>query len=229
MQEIIIQIMDQFGYWGIALLIAIENIFPPIPSEVILTFGGFMTTYTQMNAWIVILFATAGSLLGALALYAVGRFLSPDRLERWITGRLGRMLGFKPGDVQRATDWFSRRGKSTVFFCRCIPIVRSLISIPAGTMKMKLPSFLLYTTAGTLVWNTVLVYLGAFAGASWEKIVAYTDTYTTVTLLVIFAVLLVLAFLFVKRRLVHRKDSEKPNAADGKTAPSSAEDDGSNR
>lgn len=116
MQDVIIQLMNQFGYWGIALLIAIENIFPPIPSEVILTFGGFMTTYTQMNAWGVILFATAGALVGALVLYAVGRFLSPERLERWLTGKIGRALGFKPGDVQKATDWFSRRGSQPYFF-----------------------------------------------------------------------------------------------------------------
>lgn len=213
MQDAIIQLMNQFGYWGIALLIAVENIFPPIPSEVILTFGGFMTTYSEMNAWVVILFATAGALVGALVLYAVGRFLSPERLERWITGKIGRALGFKSGDVQKATGWFSRRGKSTVFFCRCIPIVRSLISIPAGTTKMRLSTFLLYTTAGTLIWNTLLVYLGVFAGASWEKILAYTDTYTTITLLAIFAVLLVCALWFVKKRLLHRKNDQNPEAS----------------
>lgn len=230
MQDVIIQLMNQFGYWGIALLIAIENIFPPIPSEVILTFGGFMTTYTQMNAWGVILFATAGALVGALVLYAVGRFLSPERLERWLTGKIGRALGFKPGDVQKATDWFSRRGKSTVFFCRCIPIVRSLISIPAGTTKMKLPTFLLYTTAGTLIWNTLLVYLGVFAGASWERIVSYTDTYTTITLLIIIVILAVCAFWFVKKRLLHRKNEEnKENSEICNVESSSSEDSDSDK
>ncbi|HWQ74205.1 MAG TPA: DedA family protein [Syntrophomonas sp.] len=181
MQEWIINFMNQFGYFGIALLIAIENIFPPIPSELILTFGGFMTTYTSMNIWLVALFATIGSVAGAIVLYGVGRLVPVEKLE-WIIGKWGRVLGLKKEDVKRAKSWFIRRGTSTIFFCRFIPLVRSLISIPAGLAHMRRGKFLLYTTFGTAIWNVVLVWLGAFAGAGWERIIQYADTYSYVAL-----------------------------------------------
>lgn len=201
MQDIIIQIMDQFGYLGILLLIAIENIFPPIPSEVILTFGGFMTTYTSMVPYIVIIVATIGSLLGAVLLYGVGRVLSPERLGKILDGKIGRLLHFKSSDVEKAVVWFQKKGKITVLLCRCIPIVRSLISIPAGMAKMEMGLFFLFTTIGSLVWNTVLVYLGVAAGASWEKIVSYMDTYSTITLITLIVIFAAGVFLFYKSRL----------------------------
>ena len=168
MQDWIIQIMNQFGYAGILLLIALENIFPPIPSEVILTFGGFMTTYTYLNVGGVIAAATVGAVLGAIVLYGVGSIFTPERLEHWLDGKWGRILHLKKEDINKAFGWFERRGKTAVLLCRCVPIVRSLISIPAGMSKMKMPMFLLLTTIGSLVWNTVLVYLGVVAGESWE-------------------------------------------------------------
>jgi membrane protein DedA with SNARE-associated domain len=201
MQTWIIDIMNHYGYIGIILLIAIENIFPPIPSEVILTFGGFMTTYTSLTVWGVILAATAGSLLGAIALYGVGRFLSPERLGDILDGKLGQVLHFKREDVFKACEWFNKKGKSTVLFCRCIPVVRSLISIPAGMSKMKLGIFFLMTAIGSLVWNILLVYLGVTAGASWEKIVSGTDVYTKVTVIVLAVIFIVGAFLFIKKKL----------------------------
>lgn len=201
MQEWIIQIMNQFGYLGILLLIAIENVFPPIPSEVILTFGGFMTTYTNMNIWGVIFVATIGSLLGAIILYSVGRLISADRLASWLNGKIGRMLHFKSEDVYKASEWFNKKGKSTVLFCRCIPIVRSLISIPAGMTKMKLGIFLLFTILGSFVWNTVLVFLGVIAGASWEKVVAGTDVYQKVTIVVLGVLFLGAAYIFIKKKI----------------------------
>lgn len=204
MQELIIQIMNDYGYLGITLLIAVENLFPPIPSEIILTFGGFMTTYTTMRIWGVILFATLGSVVGAIILYGVGRWFSPRKLERWLDGKWGRRLHFKKGDVRKATAWFERHGRLTVFFCRFIPIVRSLISIPAGIAKMNMPSFLILTTVGTLIWNTVLVYLGAFAGASWETISGYFDTYSSITLYVLIVIAIICAAFFFKNRFIKR-------------------------
>lgn len=209
MQTIIINIMNQFGYFGIALLIAIENIFPPIPSEVILTFGGFMTTFTNMKIWGVILSATIGSVSGALVLYALGRWLNPERLERWLDGRIGKILHLKKEDIQRAENWFNRRGKLTVFFCRFIPIVRSLISIPAGMARMNMGAFLLLTALGTAIWNVVLVYLGAFFGASWETAAGYMNTYSMVAA-VIFAVLaVILGFLYYKKRIKNKAKSDE--------------------
>jgi membrane protein DedA with SNARE-associated domain len=200
--------MNQFGYIGIALLVAIENIFPPIPSEVILTFGGFMTTYTYLSVWGVIIAATIGSLLGAIVLYGVGRFLSPERLGVILDGKIGQILHLKKEDVLKACDWFNKKGKTTVLFCRCIPVVRSLISIPAGMSRMKLGIFFMMITMGSLIWNIILVYLGVTAGASWEKIVAGTDVYTKVTVIVLGVIFVIVAFLFMKKRLKNKQNQE---------------------
>lgn len=204
MQDWILNIMNHFGYVGIALLIAIENLFPPIPSEVILTFGGFMTSYTDYKEWGVIIAATIGSLTGALILYGVGRLFSEEHIGGLLDGRLGRILRFRKADFHRACSWFNRKGKLTVLFCRCIPVVRSLISIPAGMAKMKLGLFLLYTTIGSLVWNTILVYLGAAAGDSWETIVARTDKYATITIAVLAVIAIVLLAIFINKRFIRK-------------------------
>ncbi len=209
MQEFIVKMMDQFGYLGISLLIAIENLFPPIPSEIILTFGGFMTTQTNMTIPGVVLWATVGAVVGALILYAVGRILAPERLEKLLSGKLGKALGFKQGDLLKAADWFNRKGSITVFFCRCIPIVRSLISIPAGMANMKMLPFLLMTTIGTLIWNIVLVVLGAAAGDAWEHIAGYVDAYSHVILiaLIVIAVgVLIYYFGWWRRRRLREQD-----------------------
>ena len=201
MREWIIQIMNQYGYLGIMLLIALENVFPPIPSELILTFGGFMTSYTNINIWGVILFSTMGSLFGAIILYGAGRMFSRERLEGWLDGRMGKILHFDKKDVNRTISRFEKWGNSAVFFCRFIPIVRSLISIPAGISKMDIPSFLVLTAMGSLLWNTALVYLGLFAGSSWEKIAGYMNLYSSV-FLVLFAVsLLIMLLIFLRKRL----------------------------
>lgn len=204
MQDWIINNMNQFGYLGIALLIAIENIFPPIPSELILTFGGFMTTYTNMNIWLVILFATIGSVAGAIILYAVGWLIPVEKLE-WIIGKWGHILGLKEEDVKRAENWFIRRGTSTIFFCRFIPLIRSLISVPAGMARMSKGKFLLYTTFGTTIWNMVLVCLGAFAGAGWERMNKYLDIYSYVALAIMSIIGLGLIVWISKKRKGNKK------------------------
>ena len=201
----IVTLMDRFGYLGIAALIAVENIFPPIPSEVVLTFGGFMTTYSSLGVWGVVLAATAGSVAGALVLYWVGRLLNAERLEKWLGGKLGRILHLRPDDVEKACVWFEKRGGKAVFLCRFIPIVRSLISIPAGMTRMNVPKFLALSAAGTFLWNLVLVNLGAFMGASWEKIADAIGVYASVALVAIAAAFLTAAFLFYKKRLAKKK------------------------
>ena len=205
MQEIIITLMDRFGYWGILLLIAVENIFPPIPSEVILTFGGFMTTYTSLKVAGVIFFATAGSLIGAIILYGVGRIFNKDRLMKIVTGRIGRILRLKAEDIESAEKWFEKRGSKGsvgVFTAKLIPMIRTLISIPAGMSEMAMLPFLLYTTAGSLLWNTVLVIVGSIVGENWGKVVATMDMYSDVTLivLVIAGISLVGGFYYKKKQ-----------------------------
>lgn len=170
--------VNAYGYLGIGALIVAENLFPPIPSEVILTFGGFLTTYTRLTAFGVIVAATIGSVLGAIALYYVGRLLSWERLERLVDGRLGKLLHFKKENMKKAIGWFDRRGNLAVFLCRCVPVVRSLISIPAGMAGMNMRRFLLYTTAGSAVWNTVLVLAGRAAGVAWPTVVGIVGRYT---------------------------------------------------
>lgn len=176
MQAFIIKFMEDFGYLGTFLLIFIENVFPPIPSEVILTFGGFMTTTTTMTIPLTVISATLGSVAGAMILYYLGHFLNKERLEK-IVLKYGSILRVKTSDLDKADNWFARYGYRTIFFCRMVPILRSLISIPAGMAKMDLKKFLLYTTLGTAIWNTILVVAGAALGKNWEIIVHYIDIY----------------------------------------------------
>ncbi|MUG85537.1 DedA family protein [Paenibacillus timonensis] len=199
MENWITDFMEQFGYFGVFLLIALENVFPPIPSEVILTFGGFMTTYTSMTPVGVIVFSTLGSVLGAVILYGIGYLVNVDRLEGWIE-RYGRFLRLKKEDIRRADAWFDRYGYWTVLFCRMIPLIRSLISIPAGMSKMKFGLFLLFTTIGTLIWNVALVLLGAAVGGSWEEIVAFMDVYSNIAYAVIASGILFVGVLWLRRR-----------------------------
>lgn len=208
MEQIIIDIMNQFGYLGIMLLIAIENIFPPIPSEVILTFGGFMTTYSELTIIGIIIFSTIGALLGALVLYLVGRLLKKERLMALAKGKVGKALRFKPEDIEKADNWFTKKGTKAVFFCRCIPIVRSLISIPAGMNGMKIPTFLLYTFLGTLIWNTVLTVLGSVLGENWTKLVDIINTYSKVVLVIIVILFIIGVIVFYKTRSKKKKNKK---------------------
>ena len=178
MQEFILSIMEQFGYLGVFLMIAIENIFPPIPSEVILLFGGFMTTYTKLNILGMVIASTFGSLIGALALYYIGRVFNKERLKKIISGKIGKVLRLKNSDIDKADHWFDTKGNKTVFFCRFIPIVRSLISIPAGMSKMPMLKFLVYTILGSLIWNLVLIVIGSIVGENWVSILNIFDTYS---------------------------------------------------
>lgn len=200
MQTWITEFMEQFGYFGIFLMLAMENVFPPIPSEVILPFGGFMTTTTDMTIPGVLVASTAGSLLGAVILYWIGRLLDVDRLER-IVERWGGLLRISGKDIRKADAWFDKYGYWTVLFCRMIPLVRSLISIPAGMSGMKFGVFMLFTAIGTLGWNVLLVLLGAALGESWGDIAHYIGTYSNFVYAFIAVGLLVLGVLFYRKRL----------------------------
>ena len=207
MEQIIINAMEQFGYIGVFLLIAIENIFPPIPSEVILVFGGFMTTYTSLNIPIMIVAATLGSLLGAIVLYYIGKIFNKERLKRIISGKIGKVLRLKASDIEKADKWFDTKGNKTVFFCRFIPIVRSLISIPAGMSEMPMQKFLIYTILGSLIWNSVLIVVGSIVGDKWETIVGYLDNFSNIILIILVIIFVVtMYYWFVIRK---KKQSKK--------------------
>ncbi|MGI9953086.1 DedA family protein [Moorellaceae bacterium AZ2] len=202
MQDIILAIINQYGYIGVFLLITLENLFPPIPSEVILTFGGFMTTFSNMRVWGVILSATLGSVFGAVVLYSLGRVLNIYRLEHLFGSKWGRMMGLRSEDVRKAEKWFIQYGSKAVFLCRFVPIVRTLISIPAGISGMKLEVFLPLTTLGTLIWNTVLVYLGRLAGNAWETIAMYLNLYSMLAAASLLLAALLLGGILIKRRFI---------------------------
>ena len=207
MQDFILTIMNQFGYIGVFLLIAIENVFPPIPSEVILLFGGFMTTYTKLNIILMIVAATLGSLLGAIILYYIGKIFNKERLKRIVNGKVGKVLRLKASDIEKADKWFDTKGNKTVFFCRFIPIVRSLISIPAGMSEMPMKKFLLYTISGSLIWNTVLIIVGSIVGDKWETIVGYLDNFSNIILIILVIIFVVaMYYWFVIRK---KKQSKK--------------------
>ena len=175
MQEFLIDLINTYGYFGIGLLIFIENIFPPIPSELVLVFGGFMTTHTNMHVIGVIIASTIGSLSGALLLYYIGKALKTERLKKICSGKVGKFLHIKPQHIDRADAFFVRYEYKAVFLCRFVPVVRSLISIPAGISEMKLASFLTLTFLGSAIWNTIFSFVGAICGEAWEESVVYIE------------------------------------------------------
>jgi membrane protein DedA with SNARE-associated domain len=200
MENWIMEVMNMYGYIGILLLIALENIFPPIPSEVILTFGGFMTTTSNISIIGVIVVSTIGSVVGAIALYGIGLLIDVNRLEK-IVDKWGHILRLTSKDIDKANAWFHKFGVWAVFLGRLVPLVRSLISIPAGMAHMNFGIFLLFTTVGSLIWNSILVSVGAAVGASWSTIVGYMDKYSNITLLVLVVIFVLSIILFLKNRV----------------------------
>lgn len=197
--SLLTEIINNYGYLGIALLLALENIFPPIPSEVILGFTGFMTLSSKLNIVGSIIAATIGALIGALILYFFGKIISVERLEKILAGRLGKILHFKPADLEKAAAFFNRHGNSAVFFGRFVPVVRSLISIPAGMANYPLGRFITFSTLGTLIWNTVLIFIGRMAGHAWPHVINVIESYGKV-LLIVLIILFILIYVIYKKR-----------------------------
>lgn len=202
-------VINQFGYFGVALLVVIENVFPPIPSEIVLPFAGFVAQQsanavnaTQSDTTVVgmMIAATVGSVVGALILYFVSAAIGPERLRTFVE-RFGKWFGVKSTDLVRAEAWFDRRSNAAVLVGRCVPLIRSIVSIPAGFRRMKLTSFVVLTAIGSAVWNIALIGAGALLGDQWERVGEYVGVFQW---LVIAAVL---AFLvrFVASRLKKRR------------------------
>ena len=167
-------IIDSIGLIGVALLVALENVFPPIPSELILLLAGFNVSEGRFDYVSGVIAATIGSVIGAYFLYGVGRLLDDDRMERFLAG-IGRFVGLKKSDVHKGFVWFEKYGNYVVFFGRLIPVVRSVVSIPAGGDRMPLGKFTLLTASGSLIWNMVWVAVGWALGDQWEKAGAWGD------------------------------------------------------
>ena len=200
MQEFFINIISNYGYVGVFLLILIENIFPPIPSEVILLLSGFMTTYTNLNIIFMIIFSSLGSLLGAIFLYQIGKILNKDRLKKIVHGKVGKVLFLKEKDIDKADIWFKNKGYFSVFFCRFIPIVRSLISIPAGMSNMEYIQFLTYTFCGSLIWNTTLICIGHTFSDNWSIMLNILDKYKIIIIIILLCIFIYVRYSFYKNK-----------------------------
>lgn len=185
MQEWIIMLIQEYGYVSLFVLMIVENVFPPIPSEVILTFAGFMTSMTYLTILGVIIVGSCGSFLGGLILYYLGRLLTPLRLENLLNSQWAIRLHFHKEDIQKTQDWFLKHGKKAVFFGRLVPMIRSLISIPAGMAQMSFFSYSLYTLLGTLLWDTILVLLGTYLGQQWPYISTIMGQYDIIWKLIV--------------------------------------------
>lgn len=202
-----VDVMGQLGSFGIGVLVAAENLFPPIPSEVILPLGGFAAAQGKFTLFEAILWATIGSVVGAYMLYALGRLLGHDRMV-WIADKMPLV---DSNDIKKTVGWFDRHGTKAVFFGRMLPIFRSLISIPAGIEKMPLVRFGLLTTAGSLIWNTIFVVAGFVLGENWDVVLQYADILQNI---VIVAVLIGIAWWLVQKIRKHnaRKRAGAVNA-----------------
>ncbi len=174
MTDWIIQTISDLGYLGIFLVMLAESIFPPIPSELIIPFAGFAAANGDLNLYGVIATATFGAVVGMLPWYFAGRLFGLDRVRR-LADRFGRVMAFNADEIDVAVSWFNRFGPIIVLFGRLMPIIRTLISIPAGLARMSLPVFLLASTIGALVWNTFLTLAGYILHEHYESIEVVLD------------------------------------------------------
>ena len=180
-------VIESLGYLGVALLVIAENLFPPIPSEIVLPFAGFVARRGDGSVIVMVLAATIGSVLGALILYAIAAAIGPERIHRFVV-RFGRWFGVKENDMVRAEEWFDRRSNISVLVGRCVPLIRSLVSIPAGFRRMKLARFMLLTAIGSAVWNIALIGAGAALGDQWDRVGDYVGVFQWVVIAALVAV-----------------------------------------
>ncbi|MFM7755280.1 MAG: DedA family protein [Actinomycetota bacterium] len=182
-------VIERLGAVGVALLVILENVFPPIPSEIVLPFAGFVAQRGDGSVIVMIFAATIGAVVGALILYGIAALIGPERLSTFIA-RFGRWFGVKPSDLQRAEQWFDRHAVAAVLLGRCVPLIRSVVSVPAGFRRMRIAPFLLYTAIGSIVWNTALIGAGAILGDQWERVEPYVATlqWVVIGLIAVFVV-----------------------------------------
>lgn len=185
MFEWVVSVIEAWGYPGVFLLMLAENLFPPIPSEVIMPLAGFLVGEGEMNLAVTILAGTAGSVAGTSAWYFVGRLFGAERLKRW-AARWGRVLTMSPSDIDGAVGWFDRHGGAAVFFGRMLPAIRTLISVPAGIARMNFGRFLILTIAGSVIWTVLLTVAGLILQERFELVSGFIDP---VSKTIVFAVI----------------------------------------
>ena len=192
-------VIEQLGYLGVALLVVLENVFPPIPSEIVLPFAGFVAQQGSDSVVLMILAATVGSVIGALIMYWIAAVIGDERLHAF-TRRFGKWVQIREADLTRAEEWFDRHAMSAVLVGRCVPLIRSVVSIPAGFRRMKLIPYIAYTFLGSLVWNIALVGAGAVLGENWERVEPVVATFQWIVIVVILAGIARLAYVVYQRR-----------------------------
>ena len=200
-----ISVVESLGYVGVAFLVALENLFPPIPSEVVLPLAGFVASSGEASLGGMVAAATVGSMIGAYTLYGISAAIGPVRLRR-IVNRYGRYLGLNEADLDRAEEWFDQRARTVVLVSRCVPLMRSLISIPAGFRRMPLLTFSLYTLAGSLIWNLALIGAGYFLGERWQQAEQPADILQKAVLL---AMAVAVAWFVWRRMISPRLDRQR--------------------
>jgi membrane protein DedA with SNARE-associated domain len=168
----VVSLIEKLGYLGVALLMMLENVFPPVPSELIMPLAGYQAETGRMNFWLVVLAGWAGSLAGTGLWYWVGRKVGEPRLRGWIE-KHGKWFTVSDKDLDKAEDWFDKHGSMSVFIARMIPALRSIISLPAGFCGMGLSKFLIYSSIGTLVWTLGLAYAGKLLGQNYQAVDKY--------------------------------------------------------
>ncbi len=192
-------VISWLGYPGLALAMALESMIVPLPSELVMPFAGFLVAQGTFNFYLVILFSTLGSIIGSFISYYLGRYGGNKLVIRW-----GKYLLLDDEDLKNTERWFSRRGELTILIGRFIPVVRHLISIPAGIGKMNLKKFTIYTIVGAGIWNTILIWVGLILGENWESLRKYSERFSA-----IIAVLLVIAVAFFIIRHIRLKRKKK--------------------
>ena len=192
-------VIERLGAVGVALLVILENVFPPIPSEIVLPFAGFVAQRGDGSVVVMIFAATIGAVVGALILYGIAAVIGPERLRAFVV-RFGRWFGVKPADLQRAEEWFDRHAVVAVLLGRCVPLIRSVVSVPAGFRRMRLVPFVLYTAIGSTVWNTALIGAGAVLGNQWERVEPYVATLQWVVVALIAVLVVRFAVVRIRRR-----------------------------
>lgn len=207
--QIIQDIIIAIGYPGITGIMFTENIFPPIPSELVMPFAGFLVGRGELSFIGIWIAGTLGSVLGAMVLYYLGMWAGDVVIRRFLT-RYGRWLTLSEADYDRSLRFFARYGEWVVFFGRCIPIIRSLISLPAGAEHMPLPRFLLFTTIGSAIWTGILSYAGTVLGENWEQVITFVEQYQDVVMVAMVG--LGVAFLaWLGYRILTRRGGTEPS------------------
>jgi membrane protein DedA with SNARE-associated domain len=196
--------ITSLGYIGIALLMLLENIFPPLPSEVIMPLAGFTVQQGKLTLPLVILAGTIGSVLGALPWYYAGKLIGERRLRQWID-KHGKWLTLSGSDIDKSKQWFRKYGGAVVFFGRLIPAIRTYISIPAGFEEMSLLPFLLYSTVGTLVWVGLLGYAGFVLGQNYQLVKQFLSP---ISLIVLVVLLIAFGVWFIRRQRKKRRNDK---------------------